>query len=185
MPKRKNAPQIERVAAAKMVQAIQVAAQLRLKGKLHVALGCIYLQSGDDLHISLGQPFLDYSPYQKVLSSKDVYGEVVLGYMAQGRVQPYPTEKQRKNMNPHQLLKTEHVAACVHTNWIYAHMCLQPIKGALSSPKFSHAVGLVERAADTLFAVSFKIHQAALDLSQMLGIIERVLAADLAADFWR
>ena len=117
---------------------------LRSKALLHVALNCIYLQDGDDIVLSLGQPALRYDGYESVLTDEDVYGQVVRGY----RAEPKPLT-----------LKGDHRAACVHTNWIYMFLC---------HGKAQEAAKLVDRAAETMCRISCKIGQAALDLATQL-----------------
>ena len=62
-------------------------AMMHLKGLLHVALNCIYLQLSEDIIIMIGQSTLDYHLYKHVLSPQDVYGKFMHGYMTQGRVE--------------------------------------------------------------------------------------------------
>ena len=128
----------------------------REKGLLYAALNCIYLQGNDDIRISLGQPYLHYKrEYREVLTREEMRGVVVLGYMAQGRVQAQHDD--------------EHVSACVHSNWIRAHMLLTPTGGRYSAD-FAEAVKLAERASETLSLVSMRIGQAALALAEKLGV---------------
>ena len=150
---------------------------LRVKGLLYVSLNCVYLQSADNIVISLGQPYLDYeSQYTSVLSESDVYGKVVKGYMAQGRVRPAPSP------GVVSFRELDHEAACVHTDWIYAHMLLRPNQSSGYPAKFSEAVGLAERASVTLRRVSAMIHSAALDVAERLDIKARVVESDRAAE---
>ena len=128
---------------------------------LYAALNCIYLQDGDDIHISLGQPYLDYKEYSDVLSKDEMRGVIVCGYMAQGHVKKHGDAV---------------VSACVHTNWIFAHMLLAPTSDTYSSD-FGEAIKLAERASETLCLVSIRIGQAALDLAEKLGIKEHVVQA--------
>ena len=62
-------------------------AMMHLKGLLHVVLNCIYLQSSEDIIITIGQSPLDYCLYKHMLFPQDVYGKFMLGYMTQGSVE--------------------------------------------------------------------------------------------------
>jgi hypothetical protein len=154
----------------------------RLRGLLYVALNCLYLQSNDNLVMSLGQYRLVYADFKAVLSPKDVYGCWVRGYMAQGQAQEPPCPED--GLSPEASLEQEHCAALVQTDWVFAHMFLRPSIGGWNhgEPNFEEAVKLVWRATETLCQISFKISQAALALAALLGIEERVLEADLAAE---
>lgn len=153
---------------------------LRKKGLLNAALGCIYMQSQDDMHLTLGRKSYIHEGYEHVLTEEERHGECVLGYMAQGRVKSPPPPDALEWMSPKQFLRDDHIAACVRTYWIYAHMFLKP-RGepeAYDEPDFAHALRLVDRAAETMCRISIKIGQAALDLAEELGIKERVVRAD-------
>ena len=67
---------------------------LVIKGKLFIALQCIYLQNDMTIVMSLGKPRPDRGNYDEVLTQEDFYGEWVLGYMAQGCVKNPPMDQQ-------------------------------------------------------------------------------------------
>ena len=150
----------------------------RKQGLLHVAIGCIYLQSDDKIVISKGQPFIDLKGYHGVLLNDEVLGKVVLGRMSQGRVRPPPDPEQ---LSGQALRLAELEAACVHVDWIYAHMLLAPRSG-YDSPDFEEAVKLVRRTAETLCGVSFNIGRGALNLAEELGIENTIAVADASAE---
>ena len=146
---------------------------LVIKGKLFIALQCIYLQNDMTIVMSLGKPRPDRGNYDEVLTQEDFYGEWVLGYMAQGCVKTPPMDQQSK--------KDDHIAAFVHTDWIYAHMFLAP-HNSRYSPSFNEAVKLVRRASETMCRVSYMIMDAATNLADKLGKTDGILEADAAAE---
>ena len=139
---------------------------LRDKGLLHVALSCVYLHSNDHVVLSLGQPHVDYKHYRAVLSKQDVYGRAVLGYMTQGRVLDPPVLEMCETEERYRSL--DHDAACVHTEWLFAHMLLLPEEEHPAD--FQEAVRLAERASDTMLRISLQIREAALAVAERLGI---------------
>ena len=52
---------------------------LRLMGLLFAALNCIYLQSGDDLRLTIGQVDCIHGKYRDVLTEDERHGECVRG----------------------------------------------------------------------------------------------------------
>ena len=145
---------------------------LRLKALLYVALNCIYLQSGDDIRVTIGQAHCHYGKYRHVLTEDEMHGECVLGYMSQGYAKKKPVQG---TMDAGTFLERDHEAACVHTNWLFSHMFV--LRG-----KFNEAVNLAERAAETMFRVSGMTTKAALALAEKLDITNAVLEADKAAE---
>jgi len=152
----------------------------RKEGLLHVACSCFYLQD-HGLVLSIGQPYQDVSLYHSVLTKDEVLGEVVLGYMAQGRVRRPPDPNKCKGS---EFLSADHKASCVHTSWIYAHMILKPLPSfhSFDSADFMEAVKLVRLAAATMCRVSFEIGRKALDLAEELKITDSVMASDALAE---
>ena len=150
---------------------------LVLKGKLFIAVQCIYRQNTTTIVMSLGKPHPDRGNYAEVLTQDDFYGQFVLGFMAQGVV----TNPSMKSKDFHKLREDVHIAAFVHTDWIYAHMFLVPHRGSYS-PNFNEAVKLVRRASETMCRVSYMIIEAATNLADKLGKTGAILDADAAAD---
>ena len=150
----------------------------RLKGKLFLALQCIFLQDDDDIWITLGRKFASVDCFKDVLSAEDRYGVVVGGHMTQGRALPTP---EKGTMSAEDFRTDDHTAACVQTNWIYAHMFMMPYHGYFSAD-FKEAVRLVRRASETMCRVSYMISQAAHALAEKLDCASQALDADLAAE---
>ena len=148
-----------------------------LKGKLFLALQCIYLQGDATIVTSIGQYRPSRGAYKDVLSDDDCYGEWVRGYMAQGCVS---NPSANVGMSPQQLKTNDHIAAFVTTDWIYAHMFLKP-HTSLCSPDFNKAVKLVRRASETMCRVSYMIAEAARSLADKLDIMY-ILYADPDAE---
>ena len=149
----------------------------RQRGLLYVACNWIYLQSDDNIIISIGRPFLNFRGYYGVLLPTEVRGEVVLGYMSQGYVRERPDGNGPRG---DRFIRAEMEAACVHMNWVYAHMLLRPNPG-INHVDFKEAVGLTRRAADTLCEVSFAIGKNALELAEKLRMAGSIAAADASA----
>ena len=143
---------------------------LRLKGLLYAALKCIYIQSGNNLILSIGGP-CDYEAYTDVLSQDEMHHECGNGFLADSRVKNKPMHgKSHASV----FMERDHISACVHANWILAHLFV--VRG-----KFTEAVNLAERASETMLRVSSKIKDAALALAEKLGV-SGVLEADSAAE---
>ena len=152
----------------------------RKEGLLLVACNHLYLQD-HGLVLSIGQPYQDIKGYHSVLTQDDILGEVVLGYMVQGRARSPPDPNK---LNGSEFRNADLVASCVHTSWIYAHMILKPRNSFRSSDSadFMEAVKLVRLAAATMCRVSFEIGRKALDLAEELNITDLIMAKDALAE---
>ena len=145
---------------------------LRLSGLLFAALNCIYLQSCDDIRLTVGHAGCDYGKYRDVLTEDERHGECVWGYMARGCTKEKPVQG---TMDAKTFLVRDHRAASVHTQWLFAHLFF--LNG-----NFSEAVKLADRASETMFRVASKIRDAALALAEKLEISADVLESDAAAE---
>ena len=155
---------------------------LRMEAHLHLALASIYMQSSDDIHITLGKDLAcEYCDcYENVLDpKKDICDVYVRGYNSQGRVRPVPDlKKHYKSPQDFKILDAE--AHFIKSTWIYSHFILAPCLD-MYSPDFNKGVALVKRAAETMVRVSGRIYQTAIDLAEGMLIKDKVLAADKAA----
>ena len=154
---------------------------LRDKALLHVALGCVYLQSGDDLVIGMGQPYLNYDGYETVLSEEEVYGCVLPGGIVPRRARKWPV-REDYDEGEARFQVAMHEAACVHTYWLYAHIYLQNPEGAGAPRLAPDALELIERAAETMGLVADRIRGAALTLADRMGVKDYLMQSDAVAE---
>ena len=175
---------IEAGTLATAVPEIDEKAQLRLRALLHLALNCIYLQSSDDVQITLGrEKDIAYDLYDEVISDEDAVNVFVSGYNAQGYAKAIPNQIHYKDMEEY--MRADAEASFVKVSWIISHLVLAPDGPGRSSPDFKKGVALVKRAAETMILVSNKIYNAAQNLASGLGIKAKVLkiSAAVAIDY--